>query len=236
MPIQGLEITVLDQPEACPYLPGRTARLPLRMPLERLSPELFDRRLEEGDRRSGGFLYKTACPACQACEPIRLDIAQFTPNSSQLRAWKRGRKLFHLQVQQPLVDETRITLFNKHRRERHLAHDRDDIDAVGYEQFLVSSCCETLELSYYLDDALAMVAILDRGRSSASAVYTYYDPELTKLSPGVYSVMQEIELCRQWNLRYLYLGFYVAGSPHMVYKATYRPHERRVHDQWQHFV
>lgn len=230
------EITVYDEPEKCPYLPGQMARLPLRMPLRKLAPHELDARLLAGDRRSGMFLYTTACANCQACEPIRMEVNSYSLNRTQQRIWQRNRERFRLEVQEPRVDEERVALFNAHRRGRGLDHDREEIDALGYDQFLAQSCCDTLELAYYLDEQLAMVAILDRGEHASSAVYTYFSPSLSRLSPGVYSILQELELCRVWGQQYLYLGYYVAGSPHMAYKATYLPHQRRIAGAWQMFA
>jgi arginine-tRNA-protein transferase len=235
MRLRAVETVVYDQAEACPYLPARTARLPLRMPADHLEGASFDQRLEQGDRRTGPFLYTTKCPGCQACESIRLDVAKFTPSRTQGRVHKRGRHLFRSVVQEPIVDAQRVELFNRHRRQRDLAHDRIEIDEFGYQQFLLDTCCDTVEVAHYLDDELVMVAIVDVGQTSMSAVYTYYDDCAARHSPGVYSVLFEIDLCRQWRRKWLYLGYYVAGSRHMSYKATYRPHERRVAGHWRQF-
>ena len=47
--------------------------------------------------------------------------------------------------------------------------------------------------------------------------------------------MKQIDLCRKWGLRYLYLGFYVGGCSSMTYKATYLPHERLIEGVWRRF-
>ncbi len=229
------EIVVFDDEHACAYLPGRTARLPYRFPLAPLSPEEFDRRLSEGDRRSGVLLYRPQCPLCRACEPIRLDMKRFTPGRTQRRVLKMGDEQLTLQLGPPAIDPPRIDLFNKHRRLRNLEHGDGPIDAQGYTQFLTETCCDTWEMSYFLDQRLVCVAIADVGEESMSAVYCYYDPELADLSLGTYSVLKQAELCRRSQRRYLYLGFYVAGSPHMLYKAKFHPHERRIDGQWREF-
>jgi arginine-tRNA-protein transferase len=205
------------------------------MPAEMLTGAQFDDRLAAVDRRCGPFLYATHCEGCQACEPIRLDVPAFQMSRTQARVWKRGQKLFELEIREPVVDAEHVALYNKHRNERELAKDRPPIDEVGYSEFLAVTCCETWELSYRLDGELKMVAIIDVGAIALSAVYTYFDPCEAKLSPGVYSVLQEIALCQAWSKRYLYLGFYVAECAHMNYKATYRPHERRVGGLWRSF-
>jgi arginine-tRNA-protein transferase len=229
------EIVVFDALHPCAYLPGRTARLPHRHPVARLRPEQFDERLAAGDRRTGVFLYRTQCPACRACEPIRLDVATFRASATQRREKRRGDRLLEMRLGPPIVDERRVELYNKHRALRGLAQDDGPIDAESYEEFLVNSCCETWELSYWRQRQLVAVAIVDVGRSSLSAVYCCYDPEYPGVSLGTYSVLREVELCRETGRHYLYLGFYIAQSPHMSYKARFHPHERLVDGKWRAF-
>src|SRR5689334_18146152 len=83
-------VVVSDSVEECPYLPGEKARLPLRMPLEPVSPPKFDALLAEGDRRFGPFLYRTTCPECHACEAIRVPVARFAPTRSQRRVLRKN--------------------------------------------------------------------------------------------------------------------------------------------------
>jgi leucyl-tRNA---protein transferase len=227
-----LEIVVLDSPHSCGYLPDRTARLPYRHPIEKLSPERFDERLAEGDRRSGVYLYRTQCPECRACEPIRLDLMTFRPNATQRRTVHRGDALLKVKVGPPKIDQARLDLFNAHRDRRGLSRGDEPIDASGYADFLTETCCDTLELTCWYEGRLVACAIADAGRESLSAVYTFFDPDFSLLSLGTYCVLREAELCRQTGRRYLYLGFYIAASPHMSYKARFHPHERRIGGQW----
>jgi leucyl-tRNA---protein transferase len=226
------EIVVFDYPHPCSYLPDRTARLPYRHPLTKLSPELFDQRLAEGDRRSGIYLYRTECPACRACQPIRLDVTKFRPDATQRRMQRKGDQLLTGRIGKPIVDRNRVRLFNLHRDGRRLGTEDDAIDEESYAGFLTQTCCDTLELSYWQEDRLVAVAIADAGRESLSAVYCFYDPAFRALSLGTYSVLRHVELCRETKRRYLYLGFFIAESPHMSYKARFRPHERLVDGRW----
>lgn len=229
------ELVVYDSEESCPYLPGLSARMPLRRPIDSLTPEEFDQRLEAGDRRTGAFLYNTRCPACQACQPIRIPVAEFQPSRTQRRVWRKGCERVRRESGPAIIDSQRVALFNKHRQLRQLATDRSDIDAFGYEHFLVQSCCETIELRYYVEDQLAAVAICDQGHRAMSAVYTYFDPDYDSLSLGVFSILSQIERCRERGWQHLYLGYFIAESPHMRYKADYRPNERRINGRWQRF-
>jgi arginyl-tRNA--protein-N-Asp/Glu arginylyltransferase len=230
--MQPQEIVVFDAPHPCSYLPGRTARLPYRHPIAMLAPEQFDERLSEGDRRSGVFLYRTQCPRCRACQPIRLDVTTFRPDATQRRMQRRGDDLLTVEIGPPIVDPARVRLFNLHRDGRSLASGDAPLEEQSYAEFLTDTCCETLELSYWHNDRLVAVAIADAGRDSLSAVYCFYDPSFRLLSLGTYSVLRQVAFCRDTDRRYLYLGFFIAESPHMSYKSRFRPHQRLVEGSW----
>src|SRR5512144_2133259 len=142
------EWLVWDEPSRCPYLPGETARLPLRLPARRLSRAEFARRLAAGDRRQGLLLYKPNCPSCQACEAIRLDVPAFAPSRTQRRVFRRGEALLETNISRPSVTAEKVALYNRHKTGRDLLIGGDLIDGDGYEQFLVESCTDTFELSY----------------------------------------------------------------------------------------
>jgi arginine-tRNA-protein transferase len=233
--MQPQEIIVFDEPRPCSYLPGRIARLPYRHPITMLTPEVFDRRLAEGDRRSGIYLYRVKCPWCQACQPIRLDVGCFQPDATQRRMQRRGADLLETRIGPPRSDTQRIALYNRHLFGRGLNRDEDPISQSDYQQFLTQTCCQTIEFSYWNADRLVAVAIGDLGQTSLSAVYCYFDPDFKGVSLGTYSVLRQVEFCRQTGRRYLYLGFYIAESPHMKYKAQYRPHQRLIDGQWINF-
>ena len=111
------------------------------------------------------------------------------------------------------------------------------MDVMGYVGWLMRSCFQTMEMRYYLDDRLIGVGICDVGRRAMSSVYFYFDPspEIAKLSPGVFSVLKEIELCRRTDRPHHYLGLFVGDCSQLNYKAAYRPHERRIKGKWCRF-
>ncbi|AKT40942.1 arginyltransferase [Chondromyces crocatus] len=229
------ELVVHDELGACPYLADPVARMPLRLPIRRLTPAEFERRLEVGNRRQGRLLYRTQCPSCAACEPIRILVDEFVPGRTQRRVLRRGAETFSIDVGPPTLSQDRVDLYNRHKRGRNLLRGDDDLDAAGYQAFLVDTCCQTFEIRYRMGDRLVGVSVVDQGERSLSAVYTYFDPAHEPLSPGVFSILTQIELCKRWGLPHLYLGLYIADCPRMVYKSGYLPHERLIAGRWTRF-
>ncbi len=227
---------VWDQLEECPYLPGEVARLPLRLPLTQLPPEVFDAALASGERRTGRMLYRTRCPACSACEALRVPVARFRPTDSQRRAWRRNEGQVTLEMGKPELSWEHLELYNRHKIERGLATRDEPLGAQGYRNWLVDTCADTREVRYLVGGKLIAVSILDFGHKSVSSVYHYFDPDESKRSMGVYSVLKEIELCALAGIDWYYLGFFVKACSHLAYKATYWPHQRRVGGVWHEFA
>lgn len=224
-----------DSPSDCPYLPGQTARLPLRLPIRSLLQEEFDARLSRGDRRQGLLLYRTQCPACTACEPIRVNVNEFAPSRSQRRALARGQQELVTEIGPLEPSRAKVELYNHHKHGRRLSVGEDKIDYDGYRAFLGESCCESFEVRYLREGRLVGVAITDRSEDALSAVYCYFDPDSAQLSLGTYSILTQIQLAREWGLRYVYLGLYIADCSAMAYKARFGPHQRRVSGEWVNF-
>jgi arginyl-tRNA--protein-N-Asp/Glu arginylyltransferase len=231
-----LQLTkVVDESSVCPYLDERTARMPLEVPHSHVDGPQLDYLLNLGYRRSGWFYYRTACPGCQACEPLRVDALQFNPSRSLRRVLKRGNDQLRVDIGKPQCDPVRLQLFNQHRIERRMSRGEAPASAEDYTAFLVSSWNDTQEICYWLGDRLAAVAIVDVGRASLSAVYCYFDPELDYLSLGTYSILTQIRLAQANDMHWVYLGMYVGANSHLRYKARYFPHERFQAGSWRRY-
>ena len=228
-------VVVQDEPQWCPYLNDRMARMPLELPIARMRPEQLDDVLASGYRRSGNFVYRTQCPDCCQCRPTRVDPRNFPLRSSFRRVLRRGESHLCDQWAPPSVDSDRVALFNTHRDSRQLGgDDRCPVTPTSYRSFLVDSCCDTLELSMRCrrDGRLLGIAIVDVGRTSLSAVYTHFHPDASRLSIGTYAILRQIQWAADRQMRWVYLGMYVADNPHLNYKARFTPQERLIDGRW----
>jgi len=223
--------TVQDRFEECIYRPGQVARCPARVPTAPLTAEQLDLLLGEGDQRVGGTVFRTECPFCAACEPVRIDIAGFSASKSQRRILRRNADI-DVEYGPPALSRRRVALWNRHRRARGLLTEHARRDPVGYQEWLVDSCAPTTEVRYQLEGRLIAVSLLDLGRTSANSAYHYFDPGHDDRSLGVFSVLQEIEHCRALGIRWYYLGLWVQDCDALRYKSGYHPHERLVRGRW----
>ncbi|TMQ33816.1 MAG: arginyltransferase, partial [Planctomycetota bacterium] len=69
------------------------------------------------------------------------------------------------------------------------------------------------------------------------AIYFFYDPAERWRSLGTWNVLCILEEARRRGVRHVYLGYYVEGSPSMVYKGRFRPNQILGPDRkWQDFL
>ncbi len=229
------DVTVYDEQEACPYLEGEMARLPLQIPCPPVTPQQADLRFAAGQRRTGEFVYSTQCSSCKACEPIRIPVPQFRFSRTHKRTLSRNGKILMPYIGPVVVDDQRIALFNRHREARALGRSESQIDVHEYVWAFQKSSFDTFEISWSIGNNIVAVAICDQGHSSMSAVYTFYEPSLLSRSLGTWSILKQVEYCQATNRDYLYLGFYIANSRKMSYKSRFFPHERLIDGNWCRF-
>jgi arginine-tRNA-protein transferase len=213
-------------PYRCSYLPGRTAALTYRI-LTELPLDRYDELLRRGWRRFGGEFFRPACPACDQCRSLRLPVCEFTPSRSQRRALRQNTQI-QVVVQAPTVSAPHLQLFNAYhadmRRRKSWPFHLTDEDAYR-RRFLRGEWAFAREFLYYAGDRLVGVGLADVTATALSSVYFFHDPAWRPRAPGVFSILRQAAYAREQGLRYHYLGYWVAGSPSMAYKAQYRPHE-----------
>ena len=219
------------QPHSCSYLPEEQATTLFLDPSQPMDVHVYADLSEMGFRRSGDHLYRPHCQNCNACVPARIPVAQFIPNRQQKRIFKRNADL-QVQPAKPAFSEEYFELYQRYIEQRHADGDMYPPSRDQFSTFLVRDLPFSRFYEFRLDGRLLAVAVTDLLPNGLSAVYTFYEPE-DHASYGTYNILWQIQQARELELPYTYLGYWIAESPKMGYKARFFPHERRQHGQWQ---
>ncbi len=195
---------------------------------------LNDSLSKQGFRRSQNVLYRPACADCAACLSSRIDVAAFRPSKTQKRTLKRNAHL-ERRATSAWATEEQYDLFHRYLAARHATGGMADMDAFEFAAMIEETPIRTRVVEYTDRDsgelmAVCLTDVLDDG---VSMVYSFYEPDLARLSLGTYVILDHIEIAREAGLPYVYLGYWVPGSDKMGYKAAFSGLEVYVGGEWR---
>jgi arginine-tRNA-protein transferase len=217
-------VSFLTPPSQCGYLPDRTWQLHYEVVMS-ASVSDYERRLLTGWRRFGKSFFRPKCPGCQACQSLRVDVAQFRPDRSQRRNEKANAGKLRLEIGEPSVSREKLDLYD-----RFHAYQVENIGWTSHEpkneeayiDSFVDNPFPAEEWRYFLQNKLVGVGYVDVMSSGLSAIYFYHDPNLRHWGLGTWNVLSVLSEALQRRLPHVYLGYYIAGCRSSEYKGRFR--------------
>jgi arginine-tRNA-protein transferase len=107
--------------------------------------------------------FRPVCPACTACQSLRIPLATFTPSRSQRRAL-RGNATIEVVVQAPTISGAHLRLYNAyhaamHRQKGWPWHPTDPV--AYFQSYIGGDWAFAREFLYYDHTRLVGVALAD---------------------------------------------------------------------------
>ncbi len=229
----------VTSPAPCPYLPGRSERKVFTELKGPHADQLNEALGRIGFRRSQTVAYRPSCLDCQACVSVRVVASRFKPSATQKRELKRNSDLIVSECR-PWATDEQFALLARYLGARHPDGGMSAMDELDYADMIEHTPVSTVVTEYREPDVngrpgrLVGACLTDRQADGLSMIYSFYEPDHTdRAGLGNFIILDHIRRAAAEALPYVYLGYWVEGSPRMQYKVRYRPLERLTREGWQ---
>ncbi len=189
-----------------------------------LPSELMDKVWAAGWRHFGRYFFRYSSQqandgSTQTITPLRIDLVQFTPTKSQRRVLTKNASLRWEIVPAALDDKLR-TMFQRHKQ-RFTHNVPEELETFLGPDPAVGPC-ECRMVRVFDDERLIAASFFDVGQQAASSIYGIFDPAESQRSLGIFTMLLEIQHCRESGLRWLYPGYATHEPSAYDYKKQFR--------------
>ena len=220
----------------CSYLPDQSEQRVVIDLSKTGAAASHDELARAGFRRSHRWAYRPACPRCSACRSIRVRVDEFVWTRSFRRIRNRNRDLI-THWRKPVATFEQYRMFTAYQAARHTNGEMQDFSYADYAAMICMTPIETrvAEFRHAETDELVGAGLIDFQDDGLSAAYSFFAETRPDRSLGTYIILALIESVQSFGLPYLYLGYWIADSPKMHYKARFGPAEVLTPAGWQRF-
>lgn len=224
----------LTRPAPCPYLEGQVEqKIFTRLSGDAQSDYFLNSSMNQhGFRRSQTMIYRPACPACMACVPVRIRLADFALTRSLRRTHNHNTDLtaqiLHVEKADQFFD-----LFRLYQARRHGDSDMASMTRDDYLAMMQEGGANTSLLTLNSKDGSTLAVMqFDHLHHGTSAVYSFYDPAQSARSLGTELILCLIEHTQEQHKPYVYLGYWIKECRKMAYKSAFPALERLGPNGW----
>ncbi len=227
----------ITAPSPCPYLPGRLERKVFTHLVGPDARHMNSNLSQTGFRRSQNIAYRPACDGCGACSSTRVPVKSFNWTKGFRRILRQNEDVTSI-VKPAKATSELYSLFRTYIDDRHSEGGMAEMSVLDFSAMVDDTLVDSRIVEYRTPTAYApqgeliAAVLVDVLGDGVSLIYSFYDPAMAKRSLGSFVILDMIRRAERMGLPYVYLGFYVAGSPKMTYKGRFMPQERLTPDGW----
>jgi len=189
--------------------------------------EVFARVMDElwagGWRHFGSYFFRyshqLADNALQTITPLRIQLSAWELTKSQRRVLRRNADL-RWEVVPAQVDEELCGMFQRHKA-RFTANVPDTLETfLGND--VTQGPCECRMLRVLDGGRLVAVSFFGLGLRAASSVYGIFEPDESRRSLGIFTMLLELDYCQAAGLEFLYPGYATREPSAYDYKKQFK--------------
>jgi leucyl-tRNA---protein transferase len=231
----------VTSPTPCPYLPGKQERKVFTELTGANAGELNDALGRIGFRRSQGVAYRPSCLDCTACVSVRVVADEFRPSATQRKLLRRHADL-EVTACKPWSTDEQFRLLRRYLDVRHPGGGMAGMDEIDYADMVEQTPVSTHIIEYRepavegRPGRLVGACVTDRQGDGLSMIYSFFAPDdASRPGMGNFIIMDHVIRAAKAGLPFVYLGYWIQGSPRMQYKTNFRPIERLGPNGWFRF-
>ena len=221
----------LTNTEPCPYLTKRDEKKIFLIMDDINKSNEYEHLIKSGFRRSHNILYNQVCADCNLCKSIRINVNNFKLSKSNKRVLNKNKNLFIKKLSNNPSKE-QFTLFKKYLEFKHNDSEMNEMNFHDYCKMFDSKGINTKIYEYFYKGELVGCVISDFLEGSISMVYSFYSELFLKNSFGKYVILDHFRLAKDFDMDYVYLGYWVEGSSKMEYKNGFNSSEILIDNKW----
>jgi arginine-tRNA-protein transferase len=223
----------------CPYLPDKVERKVFAELRGHDAARMSEGLGRIGFRRSQNVVYRPSCEGCSACVSVRIVARAFKPSATQRRLIRRNADL-EVAACDPWATEEQYDLLKRYLSARHPNGGMATMDGYDFADMIETTPVDTVVVEYREPGVngqpgrLVGACLTDKQSDGLSMVYSFYDPEAAgRAGMGTFMILDHVMRAAAVGMEYVYLGYWVKGSPSMDYKRRFHPLEALTGNGWR---
>lgn len=224
MTLNGIEVITDFLESDCAYLKGKTSLTEYNI-ISRPTIDMAEDYLDQGWRRFGKMFFRPSCTNCSKCIPLRVELSDFKLTRSMRKAVNKNKNI-NVEIGSPECTRQHIALHNVfheyQKQNKNWPH--HIISSTEYRMLFCEPMPFAKEFRYFNEKGkLVGVGYVDTLPSAYSSLYFFYHPDWSPSSPGIFSIITEIQHAIKNGASHYHLGYYVDGCSSMEYKLRFSP-------------
>lgn len=148
---------------------------------------------------------------------LRLPLEGLVFRKSLQKILRQNRQRFTKLVRHAVFDEEKEELFQRYKSGFKGKLSATLVDSVLDGQS-DTAIFDTFEISVYDGDKLIGFSFFDLGNNSLASIKGVYDPDYSRFSLGIYTMIEEIQFGLDLGFQFYYPGYFVPGYDRFDYK------------------
>jgi arginine-tRNA-protein transferase len=188
-------------------------------------PAEMDRLWADGWRNFGEYFFRNRVDYHSTLQcwvkvlPLRINVEKFQLSKHQKRLLKK-HKTTEVRYQPIQIDAERKEMFLKHIN-RFKSNLPDSLETFLGDKAGVVPCL-ALECALYDEkNKLYACSFFGVGEEAISSIYATFDTDFEDYSPGLHTLLAEVQYAQTHHKKYVYLGYSYREPSHYDYKKNF---------------